>query len=245
MNLKYENQKYKQGFQYIIGCDEVGKGSLAGPVVACAVILDCARMSKNDKNLMGQIKDSKLLTPTKREKLSIFIKSSSLAWAMAEVYQETIDKINIHNATLLAMKKAAEKVLGQVSSQTANILAAVDGKFVISGLNPRTRRPSSSIAKCKRSTTGLRCGTPPRYSSRLRVSQEAIVDGDNKILSIAAASILAKVHRDNLMRRMHQKYPIYNFAQHKGYGTLHHREMIIKHGISPVHRLTFCKNLAV
>ena len=79
----------------------------------------------------------------------------------------------------------------------------------------------------------------------LNIEQEAVVDGDNKILSIAAASIIAKVYRDELMRKLHQQYPIYNFAQHKGYGTLFHRTMILQNGLSPIHRSSFCKNLTV
>jgi len=149
------------------------------------------------------------LSQSKREQLSATVKKYASAWAVGVVEQKIIDRVNIHNAGLLAMKGAVKKVLKQVSSQTAKPLALIDGKFQVPGIN---------------------------------VPQEAIVDGDNKVLSIAAASILAKVHRDNLMLNAHKKYPVYNFAKHKGYGTLYHKEMIAKYGISPIHRISFCTN---
>ncbi len=213
MNLKYENQKRKQGYTHVIGCDEVGRGCLAGPVVAGAVMFPVQFL--NRKSLISNlksVKDSKLLTADKREKLSKVIKQNAL-WSIGVVSQEVIDEINIHNATLLAMKKAVEKMCSANSHELAhdgNFFVTVDGKFVIPGL---------------------------------KMEQEAVVGGDNKILSIAAASIIAKVYRDELMIKLHKQYPIYNFAQHKGYGTLLHRTMILQNGLSPIHRKSFCKNL--
>jgi ribonuclease HII len=214
MDTSYEKQKHKKGYLHVIGCDEVGRGSLAGPVVAAAVVLDF-RLEISDLIKRG-IKDSKLLLPKKREELSGAIKQYSVAWGIGAVEPAVIDEINIHHATLLAMKMAVENLLQSVSCESElppsqNFFLCLDGKF--------------AIPDC-----GLR--------------QEAVVDGDNKILSVAAASIIAKVYRDNLMRELHKQYPDYNFEQHKGYGTLHHRKMIIKHGLSAVHRSSFCKNLA-
>jgi ribonuclease HII len=216
MTFSYENKKIKQGYQYIIGCDEVGRGSLAGPVVATAVVFNRLKI-ENRKLKIREIKDSKLLSPEVRGRLSETIKNSAY-WSVGVVSQNIIDEINIHNAALLAMRRAVEGLglpfdsdaLAQDDSD--NVLVAVDGKFTIPNIN---------------------------------ISQEAIVDGDNKIISIAAASIIAKVYRDDLMRYQHERYPIYNFAQHKGYGTEQHREAIAKHGLSPLHRLSFCKNFAV
>lgn len=238
MNFRYENKKYKQGFTYIIGCDEVGRGSLAGPVVAAAVVLPMT--AADDKSKVESykviksvgIRDSKLLSPERRELLSAVIKNNCLAWGIGLVDEKTIDEINIHNATLLAMKRAVKSLLchcepgvhptgaailsrDKIASSSAKALTprndkyflAIDGKFVIPGLN---------------------------------LEQEAVIDGDNKILSIAAASIIAKVYRDDLMRKLHRKYPIYNFWQHKGYGTLLHRTMILQNGLSKVHRKSFC-----
>ena len=251
MTFKYENKKLKQGFCYIIGCDEVGRGCLAGPVVAAAVVFD--RLKIKDKGLrIVEIKDSKLLTAGKREELSENIKTNALVWGVGVVSQEVVDEINIHNATLLAMRKAVEGLIapsgvipsaaeeslfegvttakGSLHSSdallgrddTKNVLLVIDGKFTIPSFDKATE------------------GEP-----KLNMEQEAVIGGDNKILSIAAASIIAKVYRDELMRKLHQQYPIYNFAQHKGYGTLFHRTMILQNGLSPIHRKSFCKNLAI
>jgi len=205
MNLRYERRRLTEGHRHVIGCDEVGRGCLAGPVVAAAVVLDFNKV----KGLkVKEIKDSKLLTAEKREELSRNIKTFALAWSIGSVSQNTVDKINIHNASLLAMKKALQNLISSNSRELENgCLVAIDGKFVI-----------------------------PKFN----ITQEAIIDGDNKILSIAAASIIAKVYRDGLMKKLHEDYPIYNFAQHKGYATEYHRKMITKHGLSPLHRLTFC-----
>ncbi len=204
MNLRYEKAKLKNGYRYIIGCDEVGRGSLAGPVVACAVVLDLSCKIKDFR----EIRDSKLVSAKNREKLSGQIKKGVLGWAIGRVDEKVIDEINIHNATLLALKIAAEKALQAVPSET--YLVCVDGKFVI-----------------------------PDFE----VEQEAIVGGDNKIFSIAAASIVAKVYRDSLMKDLDITYPDYGFAKHKGYGTLYHRQAIKKFGLSPLHRRTFCTHL--
>lgn len=225
MTSKYENQKYKQGYAHVLGCDEVGRGCLAGPVVAAAVFLRPQVTSYKLKvTKLIEIRDSKLLTADKREELSAIIKQNAM-WGIGAVDEKVIDKINIHHATLLAMRRAVEDLLQNVvqarglphSDKQAEGLhysgkhfLFVDGKFTIPGI---------------------------------AIEQEAVVDGDNKILSVAAASIIAKVYRDNLMKDIHQKFPIYNFAQHKGYGTLFHRTMILQNGLSPIHRKSFCGHL--
>jgi ribonuclease HII len=211
MTFRYEKQKLRQGFQHIIGVDEVGKGSLAGPVVAAAVAFAPASLKFKVKSYKG-IKDSKLLSPKKREELSSIIKSAAIAWAIAEVEHKIIDRINVHQATLLAMRKAVKDILCHSELVSESILLSIDGQFTI----PKIDFP-----------------------------QEAVIDGDSKIISIAAASIIAKVHRDGLMARYHQRFPLYDFARHKGYGTLLHRKMILKHGLCPIHRVSFCGNLAV
>lgn len=213
MDTNFEKKKIQEGFLGVIGCDEVGRGCLAGPVVAAAVIFNCEslnRINKIDEDLIEQIKDSKLLTPKKREELAKFIKESSI-WSIAEVDEKIIDEINIHRASLLAMKKAVERLLlpSPAQGDSGQMLIVIDGKFKIPEFN---------------------------------MKQEAIVGGDNKVLSIAAASIIAKVYRDELMQKLHEQFPEYNFSKHKGYATLHHREMIKKHGLTPRHRLSFCKS---
>lgn len=256
MNFRYENQKYKQGYTRVIGCDEVGRGCLAGPVVAAAVVFSGVKSGKSKVKSLADIRDSKLLSPEKREELSVIIKNYALAWAIGVVDEKTIDAINIHHASLLAMKRAVEKLTDSLSN--------VIPEFFTAGI-------ASQSEKYPGSSNALKSGSRLRTSPRLRrtevggrddtlklfvaidgkfkipdfnLDQEAIIDGDNKILSIAAASVIAKVYRDGLMRELHHKYPIYNLAQHKGYATLLHRTSILKNGLSPIHRRSFCEHLA-
>jgi ribonuclease HII len=224
MNLRYENKKVKEGYSHVIGCDEVGRGCLAGPVVAAAVIL---RFDSRPKWL-SEVKDSKQLSAEKREYLSALIKASAL-WSIAEVAPEVVDEINVHNASLLAMKKAVEGLLSgvipdsdpeskkfkkwilkQVQDDTRRFFLFVDGKFKIPNLD---------------------------------IHQESVVGGDNKVLSVAAASIIAKVYRDSLMQKFDKQYSGYEFARHKGYATEYHRSIVLKNGLSPIHRISFCKAL--
>jgi ribonuclease HII len=177
----------------ICGVDESGRGPLAGPVVAAAVI------PGNDLKFKI-IKDSKQLSSTRREKFRDLICSSSTKWAIGVVEPEIVDKINILQATFLAMRKA----IGSLEIKPDMVL--VDGQFII-----------------------------PDFG----IEQKAIIKGDTKELSIAAASILAKTHRDLLMDRLEEKYPGYGFSRHKGYGTEEHIRMLEKLGPCPVHRKSF------
>ena len=174
------------------GVDEVGRGPLAGPVVAAAVIL-------NPKDLIHGLADSKTLSEKKREKLSIEIKEKALAWAIAECDEKEIDNINILKASLLAMKKA---VLA-LSIQPEHVL--VDGNK-----------------------------TPV-----LPMPVTAIIQGDSKVAAIGAASIIAKVYRDALMKEYHKTYPEYGFASHKGYPTKQHVAALNEHGACKIHRKSF------
>lgn len=202
MNAGYETKKLKMGFDFVIGCDEVGRGCLAGPVVAAAVVLDLSKVK-----LLKGVDDSKVLSVQQRELFDEIIRGHCVSFGIGVVGEMVIDKINIHHASLLAMQKAVKSLSTIVASETKKYHLAVDGKFLI---------------------------------PNLLTSQEAVVDGDAKILSIAAASIVAKVYRDDLMSKLHIKHPEYGFNAHKGYATFHHREMLRKHGLSPIHRLSFC-----
>ena len=176
----------------ICGVDEAGRGPLAGPVYAAAVILHRERP-------IDGLRDSKKLTEAKREELAPIIKRDCIAWAIAKASEAEIDKLNILEASMLAMKRAVHAL------ETIPTLALIDGN---------------------------RC-------PRMRVQTIAIVDGDDKIESISAASILAKTARDEALRKLHTKYPQYGFDQHKGYGTAQHLEALRLHGVSPVHRRSF------
>lgn len=177
----------------VCGVDEAGRGPLAGPVVAAAVILS-SDIDKKDIN------DSKLLTPNKRKEISDRIINSSSLWGIGVVESETIDKINILQATFLAMKTAVDNLIHNPD------LILVDGKFTIPEID---------------------------------TTQKAIIKGDKSELSIAAASILAKNHRDTLMIDLDKEYSGYGFAKHKGYATKEHLKNIFKLGPCPIHRKSF------
>lgn len=193
---QYENNCYSKGIETIAGIDEVGRGPLAGPVVACAVILP-----KNCS--IFRINDSKKLSASKREELFYIIEKEAISIGIAIVDPQTIDEINILQATYKAMKIAVEK------------LEPVPEMLLIDGNN---NLPNVAIP------------------------QKKIIGGDGKSISIAAASIIAKVTRDRLMDAYHELYPEYNFIKHKGYGTKIHIEAIKKIGLCPIHRRSFTQN---
>lgn len=176
----------------VCGVDEAGRGPLAGPVFAAAVILD-------PKRPIEGLKDSKQLTEARRNELAPQIKECALAWAIAECSHQEIDSLNILQATMLAMRRAVEALA------TVPTIALIDGN---------------------------RC--PP-----LSIKTHAIVEGDDKVHAISAASILAKTARDAALVTLHEVYPQYGFDQHKGYSTPLHLERLREHGPCPVHRRSF------
>ncbi|RMG58683.1 MAG: ribonuclease HII [Gammaproteobacteria bacterium] len=175
-----------------VGIDEAGRGPLAGPVVAAAVILDPEHVPEG-------LDDSKKLSAARRERLAIEIRDRAVAWGIGQCEVEEIDRMNILQATLLAMRRAFD-ALGVAPTR-----ALVDGN----------RLPE------------------------LPCPAEAIVQGDGRIPSISAASILAKVHRDALMRALHEQWPAYGFDRHNGYGTAGHLAALEAHGPCPAHRRSF------
>ena len=184
----------------ICGIDEVGRGPLAGPVMAAAVIIP---EESRGLEFWAQITDSKKLSAKKREMLFPLIQQHTI-WGLGECSAAKIDDLNIHRATLLAMKRAFDAL------HTMPDQALVDGKF---------------------------CPDIP-------CPAEAVIKGDNKHLEIAAASILAKVTRDALMKKLHEEFPHYGWNTNAGYGSQKHRDAILQHGITPHHRKSFapCKD---
>lgn len=196
MTYEYENEAHKNGYAVVCGVDEAGRGPLAGPVYAAAVILP------EGMEDMG-INDSKKLSEKKREELFEKITENAEAYGIGSATEDEIDEINILNAAFLAMKRAVENMGVKPD------LILVDGN----------RKPNTGY------------------------EEMMLVKGDSKSISIAAASILAKVSRDRYMREIDKKYPEYKFGQHKGYGTKLHYEMIEKYGILPIHRKSFLKKI--
>ena len=201
-----EGENYARGFHYIAGVDEVGRGPLAGPVVAAAVVLP------RDFDEEG-IKDSKLLTVAQRERLAPIIKAKAISWGVGVVTVQEIDRFNILKASLMAMARACRAL----ASAPDHLL--IDGKQTI---------PVSLLK-------------PPRATYLSPVRQTALIRGDRICLSIAAASIIAKVARDQIMVELDESYPQYGFAIHKGYGSAAHLAALRRHGPSPVHRRSFAQ----
>lgn len=196
-DLELEAKAKDCGYNFICGVDEAGRGPLAGPVCAAAVILP------DDVELEG-VNDSKKLSEKKREALFELIKEKALAYSIAFASVEEIEKYNILEATYIAMNRAIDGLNIKAD------FALIDGNRVPKGIS---------------------------------VPCETVVKGDSKSLSIAAASILAKVTRDRLLLQYHEEYPQYNFAKHKGYGTKEHIDAIREHGICEIHRPSFLKKL--
>ena len=194
--LYYEKQAYNSGYKAVCGVDEAGRGPLAGPVCAAAVILP-------EGLILDGVNDSKKLTEKKREKLFDVVREQALSYCIAFATVEEIEDINILNATMLAMKRAVEGL------DIPADFAYIDGN----------RTPDLTI--------------PSQY----------IIKGDALCMSVAAASILAKVARDRLMLEYAKEYPQYLFEKHKGYGTKVHTDALREFGPSPIHRMSFLKKI--
>lgn len=195
LDYSYEENAISNGFNVICGVDEAGRGPLAGPVYAAAVILPVGLE-------IDGLNDSKKLSEKKREMLFDIIREKAVDYSIGIANEKEIDEINILNATFLAMKRAVDGL------KTKPNYALIDGNA---------------------------------YPKIGDVTEETVIKGDAKSMSVAAASILAKVSRDRYMLEMAEKYPEYCFEKHKGYGTKLHYEKITEFGVSPIHRKTFLK----
>ncbi|MBI4837415.1 MAG: ribonuclease HII [Candidatus Portnoybacteria bacterium] len=242
--FKEARKLYKNGYKCIAGVDEAGRGPLAGPVLACAAALKIRNSKheiRNKSKILNlkfkKIRDSKKLSEKQREEwYKILTTHSDLKWAVAKVYPKTIDRINIFEATKLAMRRAVEKLnkkLRKTPSRVKNCtklrdsvilcgidVVIIDGNFYL----------SSHHENGSRDVTKTVLAAP---------TQKAIIKADEKVFSCMAASIIAKVTRDRIMRRAHEKYPQYGFDGHKGYGTKEHFEAIKKFGPCEIHRKSF------
>ena len=194
--LEYENKAIKNGYKAVCGVDEAGRGPLAGPVCAAAVILPA-------NTIIDGVNDSKKLTEKKREELFDIIKETAISYSVAFASAEEIENFTILNATMLAMKRAVEGL--DVNAD----YAIIDGNKL----------------------------------PQLDIPCEYIIKGDAKSMSIASASILAKVSRDRLLYKYAQEYPQYRFDKHKGYGTKLHIQALKEFGPCPYHRKSFLKNI--
>ncbi len=197
LDYSYEKTAHENGYGVVCGIDEAGRGPLAGPVYAAAVILP-------EGYSHSVLNDSKKLTEKKREEVYEDIIKDAVSYGVGIATEKEIDEINILNATYLAMKRAVE-----------NLSVKPDFAYIDGNRYPNTG-----------------------------VKEETIVKGDGKCISVAAASVIAKVQRDRFMLSLDEKYPEYCFKKHKGYGTKLHYEKIKEYGVSEVHRKSFLKNLS-
>ncbi len=206
--LKYENQARRDGFRIVIGIDEAGRGPLAGPVVASAVLL-------KQKRFKTEVRDSKKLSPEKREEAFHEILENAY-FGIGIISEAGIDSLNILQASYAAMNLSVRHLIGRLPSKikgnnfVKSVCLLVDGNA---------------------------------FTTDLPYAYRAIINGDNLSLSIAAASIIAKVTRDRLLGAYDKVFPGYGFRRHKGYSTEEHRAAIRQHGFSPIHRKTFHASL--
>lgn len=195
--LDIESSLWQKGYKYIVGIDEVGRGSWAGPLVAAGVILPANFV------IPQGLADSKIVKPQMRKKLSNFIIKNAIATYIAQIPPKTINKVGIGIATQEAFRQIGRKISPKAD------FCLIDAFHI-------------------------------KYFNRKK--QMAVKKGDQICASISAASIVAKVYRDTLMKKLHKTYPLYGFAKHKGYGTKLHQEAIKKYGFCKIHRTSYNLN---
>jgi len=195
-HLDFEGSLWEQGISLVAGIDEAGRGALAGPVTAAAVILP---QQQSILSQLSEVQDSKMLTPSERESLRLLIEKKSITWGVGFASNKKIDQISIIGATRLAIERALEELSPKPDYLLVDYLVLPE----------------------------------------LNIPQTRLVKGDARSLSIAAASILAKTHRDEWMNSAAEEYPTYDFISNKGYGTNHHRRAIEDIGPCPLHRKSF------
>ena len=214
-HFKNELKCLKEGFSLVAGCDEAGRGPMAGPVVAAACILDPQSIGqKRSRNKWyARVRDSKTIPEEERAILSSKILQNVLAYGVGIVSEKEIDVLNIHHASLRAMKLAVENMAQKIKKgkNPQKIGLLVDGRFVIPNLSIRG----------------------------VEITQTSIIAGDTLSLSISAASIIAKVERDAIMRKLDARFPEDGWKKNKGYNTREHQRALRKFGLSAVHRKSF------
>lgn len=227
-NFNEEKKFWKKGLKFVVGIDEAGRGPLAGPVVAGAVLFKIkkeqvprAAEQKLKSKVINQkskiknfgVRDSKKLIPKQREKVyNYFKKNPDIEWGIGIVSQKVIDRINILEATKLAMIKSVKDLEKKLEKSSSTIDQSMVLKILIIDGNIKLN---------------------------INLAQKSIIKADQKVFSCALASIFAKVTRDKIMQKYHKKYPEYGFDKHKGYGTTRHFKMLKKYGPCKIHRKSF------
>lgn len=222
-NLDHEIELWNRGFM-VIGIDEVGRGAFAGPLFVGGVVFSPTKSEKQQTKLLSYgIKDSKKLKPNERKLLAKVIQSECLACHISHTSVAEINRIGVGKATFVAMRDVVK-----------NLRETLKHQGVTRSGGAKWQDPERMFV--------LVDGFPIRNLRGLKNNQRAIIGGDNISLSIAAASIIAKVARDNHMKELAAKYKSYKWSKNKGYGTFSHRQAISKFGPTPLHRKDFIKN---
>jgi len=207
-NLSEEKRLWKKGYKNVACLDEAGRGALCGPVIAAAVLIQDTGYKIQDT----KIRDSKKLPQKQREELyKLITKSPAIKWGIGRVSEKVIDRINILEATKLAMKRAITSLEKKLQKLSGRLKSARLDFLILDG----------------------------NFNLDLPIPQKSIIKADEKVFSCVAASIIAKVTRDRIMRRYHKKYPQYGFEKNKGYATKLHRKMLKKYGSCEIHRRSF------
>lgn len=226
-DFSYEKKLWKKGFKFVAGTDEVGRGAWMGSVVAAAVVWpesfrppsrNLYRSRIKSRMTIPKIDDSKKLKPKQREKAEVWIKENCLAWGIGEASVRDINSKGLGPASRIAFRKAVGDCNRRLALQGLALQIQIDFLLVDAFYIPYTK--------------GIK-----------RKNQLAIIKGDAKSYSIAAASIIAKVYRDKLIQQLAKKHPEYGWGRNKGYGTKEHQEAILKHGQTRLHRKQFIKKL--
>lgn len=215
---KTEQEILGSGYDFVIGCDEVGVGPVAGPVVAAACVIEPSSVNgyRSKNKWYYRIRDSKTTYEHERGPLKDLVCQNCIVQSVALVEPDEIDQINIYQASHKAMRLAVMNVIEELkkdASKDVKILLLIDGRSSLKDLT----------------------------ADGVVISQQAVIDGDAKVLSISAASIIAKVYRDEILERLHQEFPKYAWDKNKGYNTKEHKMAIEKWGITKYHRKSFLK----
>jgi len=227
-NFSIEKSLWKRGYKYVAGADEVGRGAFAGPVVAACVVFP-QNTKYQSQNTVVKIDDSKKLSPGQRGLADVWIRRNVLVWGVGETSVSVINRQGMARATKTAFRKAIKSAKAKLAKKKAKLdYLLIDAFFIpyVPGLPTKRRKNKKG-----------------RYLKNARGKQLAVVNGDEKIFSVAAASIIAKVYRDKLMLRLAMKYPVYGWEKNKGYGTKEHQNSILKYGVTKYHRKQFVNTL--
>lgn len=242
-SFSYEKKLWEKGLICVAGADEVGRGAWSGPVVAAAVVFKSNSKFEARNTKLIRIDDSKKLSSTQRQRAEKWIKENALAWGIGEVPASKINKIGLTRASQMAFRRAVRECNNRLSSKKSS--HSPNESWTMNKVKDPWVHPRTSYSQTGQTIDFLLLDAfyLPYVKSIPKRRQLAIIKGDSKSYSIAAASIIAKEYRDQKMKKLAERYPKYRWASNVGYGTKKHQEGILKIGISRFHRKVFLRKL--